>query len=179
LLRPEARNVWKSNNAADAANEPGKFTAFARTNERRRAFRTCTGTFFPIARGAGCTVQFAGFAVAGLVDWITVGAKKAASCSRFRTMRICRTASYPTDVDFGRPIDKAWPNQRDRNEHLIEIKQIRVNRRRIRTVAHDEFANYEVLSYLLGDPAGLFRRSPAATRAVGAEGWTRTAAISV
>jgi hypothetical protein len=65
---------------------------------------------------------------------------------------------YPIDVDsYGRPIDAAWAESRDRNERLIEIKQIKGQSETHPVLSPtDEFANYEVLSYLLGNPDGRF-----------------------
>ena len=65
---------------------------------------------------------------------------------------------YPIDVDsYGRPIDAAWAESRDRNERLIEVKQIKGQSETHPVLSPtDEFANYEVLSYLLGNPDGRF-----------------------
>jgi hypothetical protein len=65
---------------------------------------------------------------------------------------------YPLDVDSkGRPIDQAWAQSRDRNEHLVELKQIKGQSETHPLLSpNDDFANYEVLSYLLGNPEGRF-----------------------
>ena len=69
---------------------------------------------------------------------------------------------FPIDVDDrGRPIDAAWAASRNRNERLIEIKQIKGQSETHPLLSPtDEFANYEVLSYLLGDPQGRIPRFP-------------------
>ncbi len=69
---------------------------------------------------------------------------------------------YPTEVDFkGKPIDKAWAESRMRNEPLTEITQLKgASETHPLLSANDEFANHEILSYLLGDPQGKFPKIP-------------------
>ncbi len=69
---------------------------------------------------------------------------------------------YPSEVDFkGRPIDQAWAESRMRNERLTEIKQIKGGSETHPLLSpNDEFANYEIMSYLLGDPQGRFPKIP-------------------
>ncbi|MGH6644629.1 MAG: DUF3604 domain-containing protein, partial [Bradyrhizobium sp.] len=63
---------------------------------------------------------------------------------------------FPLDIDQkGRPIDAAWAASRDRNEHLTEIKQVKGQSETHPVLSpSDEFANYELLNYLLGNPDG-------------------------
>jgi hypothetical protein len=65
---------------------------------------------------------------------------------------------YPIDVDsYGRPIDAAWAASRDRNERLIEMKQIKGSSETHPALSpNDEFSNFEILTYLLGEPQGRF-----------------------
>jgi hypothetical protein len=69
---------------------------------------------------------------------------------------------YPTEVDFkGRPIDKAWAEARIRNESLTEIKQIKgASETHPLLSPNDEFASFEILTYLLGNPEGRFPKVP-------------------
>jgi len=61
---------------------------------------------------------------------------------------------YPVDLDsFGRPIDAAWASSRDRNERLVEIKQIKgASETHPLLSPTDEYSSYEIFSGLLGLP---------------------------
>ncbi|MDQ0561519.1 hypothetical protein QO004_003313 [Rhizobium mesoamericanum] len=163
LLSPEvAGSVWKQNNdMADAANEPGKFTAFCsyewtstpnnRNMHRNVFFKDCAKVpELPLSSIDTTKPE-------DLWDWMD-GQRKAGN----EVLAISHNANlsdghmFPTDVDEkGRPIDAAWADSRGRNERLSEIKQIKGASETHPTLSpSDEFANYEILTYLLGDPAG-------------------------
>ncbi len=59
---------------------------------------------------------------------------------------------FPLEVDStGRPIDEAWAQQRVNNEPLSEIHQLKGTSETHPLLSpNDEFANYEILNYLLG-----------------------------
>ena len=63
---------------------------------------------------------------------------------------------YPTEVDIsGRPIDRAYAEDRMRNEPLIEIKQTKGQSETHPALSpNDEFADYQIWALLLGDPPG-------------------------
>ena len=81
---------------------------------------------------------------------------------------------YPIDVDsYGRAIDAAWAASRERNERLIEIKQIKGQSETHPLLSPtDEFASYEMFVALLGAQAG-DGRVPHITGsfAASAQGW--------
>ncbi|MBP7003558.1 DUF3604 domain-containing protein [Amaricoccus sp.] len=165
LVQPEISDtVWKANNAAaDAANEPGKFTAFCsyewtsnpdfRNMHRNVFFKDCAKV--PDRPFSSLESQ----APEDLWDWMD---KQRAAGNELLAISHNANLSgglmYPTEVDFkGRPIDQAWADSRDRNERLTEIKQIKGQSETHPLLSpNDEFANFEVLNYLLGDPQGQF-----------------------
>jgi hypothetical protein len=159
-----AGSVWKENNAiADRFNKPGKFTAFCSyewtsTPDSRNMHRN---VFFKECRKVP-ELPFSSIdssAPEDLWDWMD-GQRKAGN----ELLAISHNANlsdgimFPMEVDFkGRPIDRAWAESRMRNERLTEIKQIKGASETHPTLSpNDEFANFEILTYLLGDPSGRF-----------------------
>src|SRR5262245_55642222 len=167
LVSPEvAGSVWKQNNDfADKANEPGKFTAFCayewtstpdnRNMHRNVFFKDCA------------KVPVQPFSSLDSVDptdlwsWMD-GQRKSGNdlLAISHNANLSDGHMFPIDVDEkGRPIDAAWAESRMRNERLTEIKQIKGQSETHPLLSpNDEFANYELLNYLLGFPQG---RTPA------------------
>ncbi len=157
-----AHTIWEQNvQLADKANEPGKFTAFCSYEwtsmpnnmnlHRNVFFKDCAHV---------PTMPFSSLDSPDPTDlwtWMD-GQRKAGN----ELLAISHNANlsdgrmYPTDVDLkGRPIDKVYAESRMRNEPLIEIKQIKGQSETHPLLSpNDEFANFEILTYLLGDPAG-------------------------
>jgi hypothetical protein len=165
LVVPEiADNVWKENNlAADQANQPGKFTAFCSyewtstpnfANMHRNVFfRDCAKV--PPAPFSSIDSEHP----EDLWDWMdTQRGKGIELLAISHNANLSDGQMYPIDVDSkGRPIDQAWAQSRDRNERLVELKQIKGQAETPPSRSpNDDFANYEVITYLLGNPEGRF-----------------------
>lgn len=155
-----AGSIWKENvKIADENNHPGKFTAFCsyeytsqydnRNLHRNIFFRDCAKTAeMPFSMLDSWHPQ-------DLWKWMDAQ-RKAGN----ELLAISHNANlsdgwmYPTDVDsYGRPIDAAWATSRDRNERLVEIKQIKGQSETHPVLSpNDEFANYEITEFLIGLP---------------------------
>ena len=163
LMSPEiASTVWKNNvELANQANEPGKFTAFCSYEwtampfnmnlHRNIFFKDCAKVpEMPFS-------ALDSFHPEDLWNWMD-GQRKAGN----ELLAISHNANlsdgrmYPIDVDSkGRPIDAAYAASRDRNEPLIEMKQMKGQSETHPLLSpNDEFANYEIMSFLLGNPPG-------------------------
>jgi hypothetical protein len=163
LMSPEiAHTVWdKTVELANKANEPGKFTAFCSYEwtsmpnninlHRNIFFKDCAHV---------PSMPFSALDSSDPSDlwtWMD-GQRKAGN----ELLAISHNANlsdgrmYPTEVDLkGRPIDRAYAEDRMQNEPLIEIKQIKGQSETHPLLSpNDEFANFEIFSLLLGDPAG-------------------------
>ncbi len=163
LVQPEvAATVWKLNNAAaNAANVPGKFTAFCsyewtstprfQNMHRNVFFRDCAKV--PDQPYSSLDSQ----APEDLWAWMDDQRKRGNELLAIsHNANLSNGIMFPIEVDFkGRPIDKAWAESRDRNERLTEIKQIKGQSETHPLLSpNDEFANYELLVFLLGEPQG-------------------------
>jgi hypothetical protein len=166
FMSPEiAGSVWKDNvRIADENNHPGKFTAFCSYEWTSQAnnvnlhrnifFRDCTKVpEMPYSAMDSWHPE-------DLWKWMDAQ-RKAGN----ELLAISHNANlsdgwmYPVDVDsLGRPIDAAWAASRDRNERLVEIKQIKGQSETHPLLSpNDEFANYELFSALLGMGPGVGR----------------------
>jgi hypothetical protein len=157
-----AGTVWRENNkAADQYNKPGKFTTFCayewtsnpnyRNMHRNIFFRECSHV--PAAPFSSLESTHP----EDLWKWMDVQRKAGNELLAIsHNANLSDGHMYPIDVDsYGRPIDAAWAESRDRNERLIEIKQIKgASETHPALSPNDEFANFEILSYLLGEPQG-------------------------
>jgi uncharacterized protein DUF3604 len=166
FMSPEvAGSIWKENvKIADENNHPGKFTAFCayeytsqsdnRNLHRNVFFRDCAHVpEMPYS-------SLDSWHPEDLWKWMDAQ-RKAGN----ELLAISHNANlsdgwmYPIDVDsFGRPIDAAWAASRDRNERLVEIKQIKGQSEAHPLLSpNDEFASYEISSGLLGLPPTIGR----------------------
>jgi len=163
LMQPAvAGTVWKRNNEmADAANEPGKFTAFCAyewtsTPDNRNMHRN---VFFKDCAKVP-QMPFSSLESTDPSDlWAWMDKQRKAGMELLAISHNANLSDghmFPIDVDQkGRPIDAAWAASRDRNERLTEIKQIKGQSETHPLLSpNDEFANYEILNYLLGFPPG-------------------------
>jgi len=169
LVAPElASSIWDRNNAmADAANEPGKFTAFNayewtstpnNANMHRNIFYRDSAHLSKMPFSS-----FDSQAPEDLWAWMDEQRKQGIELLAIsHNANLSDGLMFPSEVDFkGRPIDKAWAESRMRNERLTEIKQIKGQSETHPLLSpNDEFANYEIMSYLLGDPQGNFPQIP-------------------
>jgi predicted small lipoprotein YifL len=155
-----AGSIWKDNiRIANENNHPGKFTAFCsyeytsqfnnRNLHRNIFFRDCARVpELPYS-------MLDSWHPEDLWKWMDTQ-RKAGN----ELLAISHNANlsdgwmYPVDLDSnGRPIDAAWAAARDRNERLIEIKQIKgASETHPLLSPNDEFAGYEIFSGLLGLP---------------------------
>ncbi len=157
-----AGEVWKRNVAlADQANDPGKFTAFCSYEwtsmpnnmnlHRNLFFKDCAKV--PAMPFSALDSKHP----VDLWNWMD-GQRKAGN----ELLAISHNANlsdgrmFPTEVDTnGRPIDAAYAASRVRNEPLIEIKQLKGTSETHPLLSpNDEFANFEIMSVLLGNPPG-------------------------
>jgi hypothetical protein len=155
-----AGSIWKDNvRIADENNHPGRFTAFCsyewtsmpnnRNLHRNVFFRDCAKVpEMPYSSLDSTHPE-------DLWNWMDTQRKAGNELLAIsHNANVSDGWMYPIDVDtFNRPIDAAWAASRDRNERLVEIKQIKGQSETHPLLSPtDEFANYEIFSGLLGLP---------------------------
>ena len=163
LMSPAiAGSVWKKNiELADEANQPGKFTAFAsyewtsmpnNMNLHRNIFFKDSAKVPPMPFSALDSKD-----PSDLWNWMD-GQRKAGNdlLAISHNANLSDGRMFPTDVDLkGRPIDTAYADSRVRNERLTEIHQLKGTSETHPLLSpNDEFANFEIMSVLLGNPPG-------------------------
>ena len=163
LMSPQiAHTVWDQNvEYANQANDPGKFTAFCAYEwtsmpnnmnlHRNIFFKDCAHVPAMPFSALDSTDP------SDLWKWMDDQRKAGNDLLAIsHNANLSDGRMYPTEVDLhGRPIDRAYTEDRMRNEPLIEIKQIKgASETHPLLSPNDEFANFEILTFLLGDPAG-------------------------
>ena len=161
FMSPEiAGSIWSDNvKIAQENNHPGKFTAFCsyeytsqfnfRNLHRNVFFRDCAKV--PVMPFS----MLDSWHPEDLWKWMDTQRKAGNELLAIsHNANLSDGLMYPTDVDsLGRPIDAAWAAARDRNERLIEMKQIKGQSETHPLLSpNDEFANYEIMSFLIGLP---------------------------
>jgi len=165
LMAPEiAGEVWKRNvDMAQAANKPGKFTAFCsyewtsmphNMNLHRNIFFQDCAHVPPQPFSA-----LDSFDPQDLWNWMD-GQRKAGNdlLAISHNANLSDGRMFPTEVDLkGRPIDAAYAASRNRNEPLTEMHQLKGTSETHPLLSpNDEFASFELMSVLLGNPPGRF-----------------------
>jgi hypothetical protein len=161
FMTPEvAGTVWKENvQIAEQNNHPGKFTAFCSYEwtsmpnnhnlHRNIFFRDCTHIpEMPFSSMDDNHPE-------ALWNWMDTQRKAGITLLAIsHNANVSDGWMYPMDLDsYGRPIDAAWAWARDRNERLVEIKQIKgASETHPLLSPNDEFSSYEIFSGLLGLP---------------------------
>ncbi len=159
LVRPDiAGNIWKQVVAiADKYYQPGKFTTFA----------AYEWTSTPDNRNMHRNVIFKDTKKVPEIPYSSVDSNHPEDLWNWMNkqrqagnelLAISHNANlsdgimFPLEVDSkGRPIDAAWAQERVNNEPLTEIHQLKGTSETHPVLSpNDEFANYEILDYLLG-----------------------------
>jgi hypothetical protein len=155
LMAPAvAGTIWKENvKIADENNHPGKFTAFCsyewtsmpnyRNLHRNVFFKDCAKVpEMPYSALDSTHPE-------DLWNWMDTQRKAGNDLLAIsHNANLSDGWMYPVDLDsFGRPIDAAWAASRDRNERLVEIKQIKgASETHPLLSPNDEFASYEIFA---------------------------------
>ena len=179
LLDPQvAGNVWKQTVAiADKYYQPGKFTTFAayEWTSTPNNMNLHRNVIFKDTKKVP-EVPFSSIDSTHPEDlWAWMDAQRRAGNELLAISHNANLSDgimFPLDVDSkGRPIDAAWAQDRMNNEPLSEITQLKGTSETHPSLSpNDEFANFEILNYLLGGASA----RPGSTAAIFARP-TRTA----
>ena len=153
-----AGDVWKQTVAiADKYYQPGKFTTFAAyewssTPNNRNLHRN---VIFKDTKKVS-DLPFSSIDSENPEDlWVWMDAQRKAGNELLaisHNSNLSDGIMFPLDVDNkGRPIDAAWAQDRMNNEPLAEISQLKgASETHPSLSPNDEFASFEILTYLLG-----------------------------
>jgi hypothetical protein len=159
LVDPKiAGSVWKENIAiADRYYKPGKFTTFvayewtsapnSRNMHRNVIFKDSKKV--PVLPFSSIDSLYPN----DLWNWMDEQRKQGNELLAIsHNANLSDGIMFPVDEDYkGRPIDAAWAKQRMTNEPLTEMVQIKGNSETHPSLSpNDEFANHELMSFLLG-----------------------------
>jgi Protein of unknown function (DUF3604) len=159
LLDPAvAGTVWKENIAiADKYYRPGKFTTFVAYEwtsapNNRNMHRN---VFFKDSKKVPALPFTAidSLYPNDLWNWMDAQRKSGTELLAIsHNANLSDGIMFPVEEDYkGRAIDAAWAQQRMTNEPLTEIKQIKGTSETHPALSpNDEFANYEIMSFLIG-----------------------------
>jgi hypothetical protein len=161
LMSPEvAGSVWKKNvEIADKYYVPGKFTTFVayEWTSAPNSRNMHRNVFFKDAKHVPALPFTAIDSVhpEDLWTWMDAQRKQGNEVLCIsHNANLSDGIMFPLDVDSkGRPIDAAWAESRTRNEMLTEIHQAKgTSETHPGLSPNDEFAGYELMSFLLGTP---------------------------
>jgi Protein of unknown function (DUF3604) len=161
LMSPEvAGTIWKKViEIADKYYKPGKFTTFVAyewtaapnfRNMHRNVFFKDSKRVPGLPFTAIDSLQ-----VEDLWTWMDAQRKQGVELLCIsHNANLSDGLMFPLDVDGkGRPIDEAWAQTRLRNEILTEIHQVKGTSETHPALSpNDEFANYEIMNFLIGVP---------------------------
>ncbi len=159
LMDPKvAGTIWQKNvEIADKYYQPGKFTTFAsyewtsaphNQNMHRNVFFRDTKKVPALPFTA-----LDSYKPEDLWTWMDAQCKEGNEVLCIsHNANLSNGLMFPVDVDDrGRPIDAAWAESRMRNEMLTEIHQVKgTSETHPELSPNDEFANYEIMSFLIG-----------------------------
>ena len=159
LLDPQVTgNIWKQTVAiADKYYQPGKFTTFAayEWTSTPNNMNLHRNVIFKDTKKVP-ELPFSAIDSTHPEDlWAWMDAQRRAGNELLaisHNANLSDGAMFPLDVDSkGRPIDAAWAQDRTNNEPLSEITQLKgTSETHPGLSPNDEFASFEILTYLLG-----------------------------